>query len=184
MKFISCGKSRCVYVDDGICLKMPLPGRVDAGILQNREEFKLCKLAEELGFTCLPKAFSLDNDGHDLREELLMLPEKACLEDASRDILERSGFDLSGYTCDMSLVLMFNIAYLLKIASAKCINDFKTFSNAGDWNIYAFPWLNALAKNLGRDYADNALFPALPEIVKLAFARNLDISLEELWNIS
>ena len=68
LKFIGNGLSRMAYSDgNGTCVKIPVAGRVKAGVMQNRGEAECLKLGEALRI--FPKLRSLSRDGKILAVE-------------------------------------------------------------------------------------------------------------------
>lgn len=71
LKFIAAGMTRRAFERDGKCVKLPVPGREDAAVGQNRAEYRNFVLARSLGLVCFPEAYSISEDGTELVEELV-----------------------------------------------------------------------------------------------------------------
>ena len=66
-RFIKCGMSRKTYsLGKGRVLKVPIEGREEAGIIQNRNEIECYANSVNLGLNCFPKIISLSEDGKEL----------------------------------------------------------------------------------------------------------------------
>ena len=57
---------RTYLLENNTVLKVPIKGREQAGIAQNKNEFECYNLAKSLGLSCFPEVLSINDNGTEL----------------------------------------------------------------------------------------------------------------------
>lgn len=100
MAFLGAGMTRRVYsLNSKMCIKIPIEGREDATILQNKAEFENMNLAFSNNLACFPRVYKLSDNGKELvMQKCESLPNNGLLESEAKKILEAAKMPLNCYT--------------------------------------------------------------------------------------
>lgn len=205
--FIGAGMTRrCFSLGGGRCVKRAVAGREDAAALQNRAEYENFRLAEELGLSCFPKAYSLSDDGLELVEEEAWTANMVGseLETAASEVLAAAGCRFDDFRGKTRIsVLMFALGCVVKSLRKSGIEycTFAAVMNSPSSAIspsaalgmpegtpqteffYTFDigFLVSLARTVVRGTPG---FETLPQLLRFTFEKRFDFALEDLWNKS
>ena len=202
-KFIGAGMSRRVFsISTHRCQKVPVEGREEAAILQNRAEAANIQFAVKNHLKCFPVVYSVSSDGMKLTMQKCQPVQSnddiSMLQAQAMKVLQKAGFNQMSYAnCTPISTLMFALGAVESIMT-KCYGNVRIkdlpsiIMSLKRQNVQFSFFYNFHIKDLGNlldvifqmKSSENMLAKTLKDLLKFTFMKKFDFALEDLWNVT